>query len=220
MNSDVLLIVLTDNYWLYAGLAALLPEMVCLQAGFSAHRLPREVRHARRVIIAVDSRIVFRGEWSVFNALRARRPDATAVWLTREETGRVFPAGSRGERIVPQQQDIVSLCLALRRAWQWAELRREDERVAGYGLTLTERRLLPLFLSGVSVPVLSQLTGRTVKTLYTHRHKILAKTGFRQPAFLQFVYERNRGLPGIPGLERTDSMPQKQEDEETGKCTV
>lgn len=61
MNSDVLLIVLTDNSWLYAGLAALLPEMVCLQAGFSAHRLPREVRYARHVIIAVDSRILFRG---------------------------------------------------------------------------------------------------------------------------------------------------------------
>ena len=61
MNSEVLLIVLTDNSWLYAGLAALQPEMVCLQAGFSAHRLPREVRYARHVIIAVDSRILFRG---------------------------------------------------------------------------------------------------------------------------------------------------------------
>jgi hypothetical protein len=220
MNSDVLLTVLTENSWLYAGLAALLPEMVCLQTGFCAHRLPREVRHARRVIIAVDSRILFRGEWSAFNALQVLRPDATAVWLTREETGRVFPAGSRGDRIVHQQQDIVSLRLALKRASQWAELRKEDERVAGYGLTLTERRLLPLLLSGVSVPVLSQLTGRPVKTLYTHRHKILAKTGFRQPAFLQFMYERNRGLPGIPGLEHTDAMPQKQEDEETGQCTV
>lgn len=220
MNSDELLIVLTENSWLYAGIVALLPEMVCLQTGFSAHRLPREVRYARRVIIAVDSRILFRGEWSVFNALRARRPDATAVWLTREESGRVFPAGSRGVRIVPQQQDIVSLRLALRRARHWEELRRGEERVTGNGLTLTERRLLPLFLSGVSVPVLSQLTGRPVKTLYTHRHKILAKTGFRQPAFLQFVYERNRGLPGIPGLEHTDAMPLKQEDEERGECTV
>ncbi|ENU9806397.1 helix-turn-helix transcriptional regulator [Salmonella enterica] len=142
----------------------------------------------------------------MFNALQVRRPDATVVWLAREETGRVFPAGSRGERIVYQKQDIVSLRLALRRAWQWEEPRRGEERVACNGLTLTESRLLPLFLSGVSVPELSRLTGRPVKTLYAHRYKILAKTGFRQPAFLQFVYERNRGLPGIPGLEHTDSM--------------
>lgn len=30
MNSDVLLIVLTENSWLYAGLTALLPEMNCV----------------------------------------------------------------------------------------------------------------------------------------------------------------------------------------------
>lgn len=47
MNSNVL----TDNSWLYAGLAALLPEMVCLQAGFCAHRLPREARRCHGRII-------------------------------------------------------------------------------------------------------------------------------------------------------------------------
>ncbi|WP_279052187.1 helix-turn-helix transcriptional regulator [Cedecea davisae] len=221
MNSDVLQIVLTDNSWLYAGLAALMPEMLCLQAGFCAHRLPREVWVARRIIIAVDSRIVFRGEWTVFNALQVLRPDATTVWLTREETGRVFPAGSRGDRIVAQKQNIVSLRLALRRLSLWADPRREEVRVAGNGLTLTERRLLPLFLSGMRVPALSRLTGRPVKTLYTHRHKILAKTGFRQMVFLQFVYERNGGLPGIPELETPDdTTPGNQEEEDTGECTV
>ncbi|HEQ3521861.1 TPA: transcriptional regulator [Citrobacter freundii] len=168
MNSDVLLIVLTEDRWLYAGLAALMPEIVCRQAGFCTHRLPREVRSARRIIIAVDSRIVFRGEWSSLTALKALRPDATVVWLTQ-----------------------------------------------------TEHRLLPLFLSGASVPLLSKLTGKRLKTLYSHRHKILLKTGFRHPAFLQFVYERNRGLPGIPGLERTyDVMPQKKGEEGAGECTV
>lgn len=36
-----------------------------------------------------------------------------------------------------------------------------------------------------------------VKTLYAHRQNILNKTGLRQPSFLRFVYERNKGLPGI-----------------------
>ena len=132
----------------------------------------------------------------------------------------MFPAGSRGERIVPQQQDIVSPRLALRGARQWEEPRRGEERVTGNGLTLTERRLLPLFLSGVSVPVLSQLTGRPVKTLYTHRHKILAKTGFRQMAFLRFVYERNGGVPGLEHSDDAMSQKQNQEEEGTGECTV
>lgn len=220
MNSDVLLIVLTDNSWLYAGLAALLPEMVCLQAGFSAHRLPREVRYARHVIIAVDSRIVFRGEWSSLTALKARRPDATVVWLTREETGRVFPSGSRGDRILNQQQDIVSLRNALRRVVQWKEFRGGEECVTVTSLTLMERRLLPLFLSGASVPLMSKLTGKPLKTLYSHRHKILAKTGFRQMAFLRFVYERNGGVPGLEHSDDAMSQKQNQEEEGTGECTV
>lgn len=66
MNSDVLLIVLTEDRWLYAGLAALLPEMVCRLSGFFARRLPHKVRYAGQVLIAVDSRILFRGELSAF----------------------------------------------------------------------------------------------------------------------------------------------------------
>ncbi|MGU3416667.1 transcriptional regulator [Enterobacter bugandensis] len=217
MNSDVLLVVLTEDSWLFAGLAALLPEVVCRQSGFFAHRLPWEVKGVRRIIIAVDSRIVFRGEWSALTMLQARRPDATVVWLTRKETGRVFPSGSCGDRILNQQQDIFSLRNALRRGVQRPESLWGEECVTATGLTLTERRLLPFFLSGVSVPLLSKLTGKPLKTLYSHRHKILSKTGFRQLAFLQFVYERNRGLPGFPGLAPPDEKPQH---EESKACTV
>lgn len=160
---------------------------------------------------------MFRGEWSALKTLKARRPDATVVWLTRKETGRVFPSGSRGDRILNQQQDIFSLRNALRRGAQWQESRGGEECVVVTGLTLTERCLLPLFLSGASVPLLSKLTGKPLKTLYSHRHKILSKTGFRQLAFLQFVYERNRGVPGIPGVGLPD---EKSEHKERGACTV
>lgn len=210
MNNEVLLIVLTENSWLYAGLAALLPEMVCLQMGFSSGFLPREVQFARRVVIAVDSRIVLRGKLSVLNALQVHQPGAIVVWLTREETGRVFPLRSCGDRILKQQQDIVSLRLALRRASKFPTPHREEECVADIGLTLTEQRLLPLFLSGAGVQMLSKLTGMPRKTLYSHRHKILAKTGFRLSAFLLFVYKRNRGLPGIPGLEHIYEKPENE----------
>lgn len=89
-----------NDVMLNMGLNALLPEMSCLRAEFSSPCLPPEVRTAGRVIIAVDNRKLFLEEWIVFNALQVLRPDATTVCLTREETGRVFPAGSRIERIV------------------------------------------------------------------------------------------------------------------------
>lgn len=213
-HQQVLLIVLTDNSWLHAGLAALLPEMDCLQVRFCVQCLPCESRHTQRVIIAVDSQIMFRGEWTAFNSLKTLRPDATIVWLIRKETGRLFPTGSRSERIVHQQQDIVSLRLALRSA---VLQRAESRRVVGTGLTPTERRLLPFFLSGRNVPELSQLTGKSIKTLYSHRHKILSKTGFRQLSFLKLVYERNHGLPGISGLGHIDV---ECKNEGRSECTV
>ena len=220
MNSDVLLIVLTENSWLYAGIVALLPDIVCLQSGFSAGRLPHKVRYASRVVVAVDCRIVFRGEWSTLNALKNSRPDVNVVWLTREETGRVFPLDCCGDRMLKQKQPLTVLRDALRGGLQHAGTFEGGERVRAPALSLTERLLLPAFLTGKNVPQLSRLTGRSVKTLYQHRYQILQKTGFRQPAFLQFVYERNRGLPGIPGLEHTGSMPLTREGEDTGECTV
>lgn len=213
-HEKVLLIVLTEDCWLYTGLVALLPEMACLQAVFCAQCLPREVRYAQRVIIAVDSRIMFRGEWTTFNSLKTLRPDSTIVWLMRKETGCLFPTGSRGECIVHQQQDIASLRLALRSAFLQ---RAESRRVVGTVLTPTERRLLPLFLSGRNVPELSRLMGKSIKTLYSHRHKILSKTGFRQLSFLKFVYERNHGLLGISGLGYIDA---ECKNEDRSECII
>lgn len=77
MNSDVLLIVLTENSWLYAGLTALLPEKNCVLLKFNARKLPDNVMHAGRVIVVVDSLIFFRGEWGSFNHLKSYRPDIT-----------------------------------------------------------------------------------------------------------------------------------------------
>lgn len=196
----MLFIVLTENNWLFEGLSALLPEMVCRQIVFSDCHVPLEVNNTGRILVAVDCQIFFRGEWKALKTLRTYRPDITVVWLTRMETGRIFPAGSRGDRILKQQQDIFSLRDALRRVVQWQEFRKGEECVTAIDLTLTERRLLPLFLSGESVPLLSKLTGKPLKTLYSHRHNILSKTGFRQLAFLQFVYERNEGLRESPAV--------------------
>ncbi|WP_323169252.1 transcriptional regulator [Pantoea agglomerans] len=199
----MLLVVLTENNWLYAGLAALLPEMLCLRMKFGACRLPGEVRAADHIMVVVDGQIFLRGEWDAFNALRARRTDASVVWLTGKNTGKVFPVESRGDRLLTQDLDIVSLRIALRKpSWgQSTGLTIGADYVAATELTLTERRLLPGFMSGMSVHVFSRLTGIPVKTLHTHRYNILAETGFRKLAFLQFVYERNHGLPGVPALE-------------------
>lgn len=57
MNSKSLMIILTDNSWLYQGLSALMPEILCVHSRFSDSHLPDIVTEAERVLIVVDSRI-------------------------------------------------------------------------------------------------------------------------------------------------------------------
>lgn len=186
-----ILIVLTENHFLYAGLSALVPEMECLKVDYSAGEIPPLLNVTRNVIIVVDSLIVFRGEWSTFMALKLKRPDASIVWYLREETGRFFPAGSDGERILTPKQDIHSLQTALRQTMKKVFPLENVDYLRAVRLTPTERNLLPLFLSGLSLSAMERLTGKRIKTLYAHRAKIMSKTGFRQLTFMKIVYERN-----------------------------
>ncbi|MCL6723079.1 MULTISPECIES: helix-turn-helix transcriptional regulator [Enterobacter] len=197
MMDNILLVVLTENNWLFTGLAALLPEMACLRMDYGTCDMPQEVKDASRVIVVVDSLIFFRGEWLTFNTLRTCREDMAVVWVTREQTGRIFPATSQGDRILAQTQDITSLGLTLREVSQSSVARKNADCVRPVRLTQTERRLLPYFTAGVSLPVLSGRLGCAVKTLYTHRQNILAKAGFRQPIFMEYVYRCNPGFSGL-----------------------
>lgn len=192
-----LLIVLTENYWLFAGLTTLLPDMTCLRMDYGIPNMPQEVMDARSITVAVDSLIFFRGEWLTFNTLRSCREDISVVWLTREHTGRVFPAASQGDRILTQKQDLTSFELSIRGQTQQTVSRKRADHVRPVKLTLTERRLLPLFTAGESLPVLSERLGCKVKTLYHHRMSIVTKAGFRHPVFMEYVYKCNPGFSGI-----------------------
>lgn len=196
--NNISLIVLTENVWLFEGLSALLPDIFCCMVRFDAMPPERMAVDYLRVIIAVDCMIFFNGQWDVFKTLLKARPDASVVWLTRDQTGGVFPVHRSGDRIVGQKQDLMSLRRALRAMYGPTEARRYDSnRVRPVWLTDTEYWLLPYFFAGLDTRRLSAVTGLNVKILYYHRRKILEKTGFRSISFLQLVYEKNHGLPGV-----------------------
>ncbi|WP_338628918.1 transcriptional regulator [Enterobacter sp. JJBC] len=194
LNSKSLMVILTENSWLYMGVSALMPELICVHSRFSDSQLPDIITEAERVLIVVDSHIIFRGEWSAFDALDVKRPDARTVWLLLNETGWLFPDKNRKCWALPQILDPTALHLALKRIFSGFS---EAECVRKIELTHTERSLLPYFISDLCMHKISRLTGKDTKTLYTHRHRILTKAGLRLPAFLKFIYKRNQGVPGI-----------------------
>lgn len=207
MNSKSLMVILTENSWLYMGLSALMPELICVHSRFSESRLPDITPEAERVLIVVDSRIILRGEWSAINALKAERPDAITVWLILNETGRLFPEEYGGDWVLPQKFAPAGLRMALQRIFSGLS---EVERIRKIELTHTEWSLLPYFVSDLSMHTISRLTGKDAKTLYTHRHRILTKAGLRLPAFLKFIFKRNQGLPGITSNAKGNEIRERR----------
>lgn len=206
MNGKALMVILTENIWLYAGLSALIPELICVHLPFSDSHLPDIIAEAERVIIIVDSRIILRGEWSALNALNLKIPGATIVWLKLNETGWLFPEENHGDWVLPQKLNPAVLHQALKRVFSGLS---ESERVKKIELTHTERSLLPYFVSDLSMHTISRLTGRDAKTLYTHRYRILTKAGLRLPVFLKFIFKRNQGLLGIKSNAKIDKIRQR-----------
>jgi hypothetical protein len=202
MDNSVLMIVLTENHWLFAGLTSLLPGINSRRIDFSEGPRTGDLSQARRILVVVDSGIFLRGKCIVFNALLALRPDATVVWLRWDYTGLVFPEETSGCLILNQKQDVASLRSAMIRILQRIEAEENAKFVSPVVLTQTERYLLPYLASRVSIPELARLTGIPASRLYRHRQNIMNKTGFRQPTFLQLVYERNDGLPGVALTEK------------------
>lgn len=191
-KNNLQLVVLTDNVYLHAGIAALLPGVYCRRATFCA---PRDMLYGAeqysRLVVIVDSMIFFRGEWRAFDALLSCGNDVSVIWLSREETGRLFPFWRKDDFVLSQKKEVNSLRSELK-AIAETPGGRGEKSVTPVSLTHVERRLLPYFLAGIGMAKISVLSGCKVKTLYTHRQNILKKTGFRQLSFLQFAYSKIR----------------------------
>jgi len=189
-----LLIVLTDNSWLQKGIAMLMPEVTCCRIAFESRTSPAEFDNVSRVVIAVDCRIFIRGEWTAFQELLVRRKDATVIWLTRPETGLMLPRERRCDRRVGQLMGIRSIRKILSDVMNERTDRNDVPLLA---LTLTEQKILPYFLAGISIGTLSRMTGLAEKTLHTHRRRILVKNGFRAWCYFQHIHQRNPAIQDI-----------------------
>lgn len=194
MYRESLLITITDNSWLHAGGEALLPGIANIHLRFSDRLESDIIRNACKIFVLVDSRILINGVWDSYNALINLRPDSTIIWLSRMETGLVFPQGRQGDGLLAQNLNIASLKSALKSVTEDLDSQKQIAKIKDINLTFTERTLMPYFSPNLSIYMISKLTGKSVKTVYVHRQNILVKTGLRYPAFLQFFLSRSPWL--------------------------
>lgn len=186
MKKNTQLIIITQNTWLYEGIAALLPGVRCLLMRFEDNCLPGKLEDSVRTPILVDSMILFYGLVDAFNILKASFPEPEVVWLSLNITGKLLPACWRNSWILEQKQPAVALRRELVNILRSSSLLRQPNGSAW--LTKTECFLLSYFLSDLSMRYIARMTGKPEKTLYLHRRNILLKTGLSQIAFLRFLY--------------------------------
>lgn len=197
MDKNTLLIVLTENVWLHLGISSLMPEMRCLRMDFNQENININTDYFVKTIIAIDSLILFKGEWLTFKLLQASIPSASVVWLLNNRTGSIFPNQKSNFHAVDQKISIVNLRCAIVNLTRLSTDKYPGENVSTVNLTNIERRLLTFFLDGASVSIISRATGIDSKKVYFHRRRVMEKMGFRQMGFLQLVCTRNKKILGL-----------------------
>lgn len=93
-------IVLTDNHWLYAGFAALQPDIYGYLVRYSGVGAERVLPESAVFTLLVDCGIFYEGEWRGFKALRRRWPQAAVVWLIQDRKGICIPSKHEGDGVV------------------------------------------------------------------------------------------------------------------------
>lgn len=191
------LVVITENKWLYLGIDNLLPDINCYHHKFNDQNISTELLNYEHIFIAVDSLILIQGLWTALHKIQALKNNLTVIWLTKQVSGRVFPFDSLDDLIIPQKINTSRLKERLREILFTHPLPHSVERVTPLYLTYTERLLLPYFIAGISFDEISRLTGYAIKSLYTHRQRITNKAGFKNQAYLFFVFQSNLGVIGL-----------------------
>lgn len=184
-------IVLTNNHWLYAGLAALHSDVCGYHVRYSGVGGECITPESRVSILLVDCSIFYEGEWCGFLALRRRWPQAAVLWLVQDRKSVFFPSGQEGDGAVRLKAGVSYFKAVLREYLYQGQTGLLSGRVTPATLSSREFCLLPNILRGQTVHQLSASTGRSVKTLYGNQCNILKKLGFRSVISLQYVYLRN-----------------------------
>ena len=192
---ESIFIVLTDNFYLYAGLADLAAGREVLHIDLGASSGIPNLSYNKNIIILIDGLVFLSGNWVGFHSLTGKYPAASIVWLIREETGLLFPCEREGDILLAQKSRPNIVSVFLQQIITLPELLSGDlDVVRPFILTPTEKDILFSLLYGETVLRLARGRKKTLKTIYTHQRSIVTKSGFKSVEFLRHVIFNNKSI--------------------------
>ncbi|EPF0317237.1 helix-turn-helix transcriptional regulator [Enterobacter chuandaensis] len=185
-------IVITDDNWLYAGVASLFPAGGCYRVTLKGVGLIPLLSYKteKNVLIVVDCQLLYQGGGTVFHHVVHLFQRSQVIWLTLKNTGRLFPEGGDIQGMLARSATVTQFCRMMLLTRQW----RSEEINTPCSLTHMEQALFSQLLNGKNIPQLARIYGKSIKTLYRHQRNILQKTGFPTICFLLYIYHQNRNV--------------------------
>lgn len=204
MKDKMLIVCLTDNMWLYQGVASMLSGLKVINANYYDAFTPPYLRTEDNCIVLADMSIFRSGEWTAFDSLLDQKPDARVIWLKRPDSGGLLPIVRYGDPILEQKQNVRRFRKKLRRFIFSPGSIRDEEKVNHISLTQKDKALLPYFIQEPNMKIIAENTGLTPKTLYNRRNRISLSMGFSHfNAMIQVLKNNMHLLPEIisPGSD-------------------
>lgn len=205
MKDDCVVIVLTENRMLHAGIYSIFPERKCIHLGYDYETLPVIIKDSQKAIVIIDSLIYFKGIWSTFNAVMDSSAIISIIWLTSGDVGRVFPIYKNSDYVVDSKIDVLSFQQMFENGKECCLVNKKISMANPIYLTSKEKRLLILFITIEDIKLISKISGLTMKNLYNHRCNIMKKMGFKQFCHLVFTYKKNTSLFTLEIMKRVDN---------------
>lgn len=176
-------IVLTDNYYLYYGVASCLPEHTCIHSTFTGQNAVKFA--CSRPLVLVDSKIFFCRAWENFSSLFERYPQGRFVWL---------PYGPN-ERYLRDDALSIRCCeLSDVRTFRDAVERCSAENVISLTkrkvLSRIEEKFLACLLTGMTINETSTFLKKPTSYSYALRSKLAEIIGLNNSCHLSFHLEK------------------------------
>lgn len=185
-------IVVTNDNYTFLGIANLFKQGRCFMQKFSC-KLPsprKNLKKSRRVIIIIDSRILFHGSLTLLSELIEDYPNASRIWLTRRDTGRFYPEHCENDPDISFELPLDHFILSVH---HYASLKTSPKNNNKPNIS-KEKVLLGFFLLDMDFHRIAKHSNLSIKTLYIHRQRIYRKYHFNSFLHLKFIYGKNKDI--------------------------
>lgn len=176
-------VVLTDNYYLYYGIASSLTEYICINFSLSRHDAIKV--ECLNPLVLIDSNIFFCRTWGNFTALFELYPQGRFVWLPYGPKERFLRDDALSIRCC-DLCDIRAFRNAIERCSSGNTIPLAQKKI----LSRIEERFLACFLTGMTIVETSIFLKKPTSYSYALRSKLTEIIGLKNSCYLSFHLEK------------------------------